>query len=241
MRIAYNNTNNQDFTMSCCTFENNGGTPSLDIQSMLQGIFTGCEFALTTAPGAGTAGVYMAQSGSGLAQAVVFDSTLVRIGAGFTPYTLFTLGANANRCEIRATRWQIFDAGGQVRYSDAGNNLLDTTWAQYQLPIATPNITVANGANQNVALPAEGAAYNISGPTGVFNIGGITQPVGPGQGRIITLANDTGFAMTLNNEDGGSTATNRILLDNSANLVINSHGTVHLMYFNTRWRCIGHG
>ena len=95
------------------------------------------------------------------------------------------------------------------------------------------SITCVNGGNQNVVLPPEGVVYAISGPTANFAIGGIT---GGAPGRHLILINNTGFTMTLNNEDAGSTAANRIRFG-GANKTVNNTGKADLHYYSpsSRW------
>lgn len=88
-------------------------------------------------------------------------------------------------------------------------------------------ITLANGANQNVAMPSKAGILISNAPTGAYNIGGLQ---GGHAGRRVTLINYTGFAMTLNHQDAGSAAANRFTLPGSANKVVPVQGAVELVY-----------
>lgn len=99
-------------------------------------------------------------------------------------------------------------------------------------------LVLANGANQNVTLPSN-AGYLVSAtPTLAYSIGGIA---GGHAGRKLTIVNYTGVAMTLNHQDGGSTAANRFTLASSANYVVPTLGSVDLVYSSTlgAWTKIG--
>lgn len=95
------------------------------------------------------------------------------------------------------------------------------------LTIDEQALTLANGANQNVAMPTNAGTLISNAPTGAYNIGGLQ---GGHAGRRITLVNYTGFAMTLNHQDAGSTAANRFTLASSANKVVPTLGGVELVY-----------
>lgn len=90
------------------------------------------------------------------------------------------------------------------------------------------DLTLANGANQNVVIGVSGFAH-IIGPTAAFNIGGFA---GGSPGRILFLFNDVNQTLTINNQDAGSTATNRIRTMTGANLVLRANFTsfVTLIY-----------
>ncbi len=83
-----------------------------------------------------------------------------------------------------------------------------------------------NGANQNFKLGqfSGGASdVRITGPTAAFSIGGLATVfagTGPFDGRIAILNNTTSQAMTINNEDAGSTAANRITIPTGANVTL---------------------
>jgi hypothetical protein len=78
------------------------------------------------------------------------------------------------------------------------------------------NLALANGANQNVNAGAF-TIFRVSGPTGVFSIGGIVN-ANHVDAKVIYVFNSTAFQMTLNNADAGSSAANRILTLTGANV-----------------------
>jgi hypothetical protein len=95
------------------------------------------------------------------------------------------------------------------------------------LTIDEQQLALANGVNQNVALPTNAGTLISNVPTGAYSIGGIA---GGHAGRILTLYNYTGFAMTLNHQDAGSTAGNRFSCPSSVNYVVPVQGTVQIQY-----------
>jgi hypothetical protein len=97
------------------------------------------------------------------------------------------------------------------------------------LSLRDQSITLANGANNNVALPANAGTLYVSGPTGAYSIQGIA---GGSQGRKLTIVNYTTQTMTVNYNDAGATAGNRILIGGLANLAITQYGSVDLIYIN---------
>lgn len=88
-------------------------------------------------------------------------------------------------------------------------------------------LTLVAGANQNVSLPAGAAQLFVTGLALPFSVGGIAGGVA---GRKITLINYTSASMTLNHNDGGSSAGNRFALAGNANLVVPTLGMVDLVY-----------
>lgn len=97
-------------------------------------------------------------------------------------------------------------------------------------------LTLANGANSNVTLPA-GTNFYITGPTSTFSLSGLTAGV---DGREITLYNSVAFAMTLTN-DATSTAANRFLTLTGADVATTTQGVFRAVYSSTasRWIVTG--
>jgi hypothetical protein len=99
--------------------------------------------------------------------------------------------------------------------------------------------TLSNGANQNVAVTT--SFVNIIGPSAGFGIGGIAAPT---TGQKVTFFSAVNQVMTVNYEDGGSTATNRITTSTLANVACG--GTTYAWFTvqystNTgRWILVGH-
>lgn len=131
----------------------------------------------------------VALSGTGSDDLLVATSGLVTVRAGLR-VAAGNIGVNtpgAANCAL--------DVNGSVAFRQA-------------------TLTLANGANQNVARPGFSSLL-IAGPTGAFSIGGLTGGI---DGIGVDLFNPTSQAMTLNNEDGSSTAGNRIVTDTGGNL-----------------------
>jgi YD repeat-containing protein len=240
--IPYNNSNNAQFFAACNTFENNG-SPQVKIDSLQGGEFYGLEFASTVS--ASTAGIYLAQSGSGSVSGCRIEGTRVRIGSGYNPHTLFTLGANATLNVISNTFWQSYDATGQTRYSvhasAYGNRISDSFSAvQVGSSAGVTSLTLANGANNNVALPQDGTVYMITGPSGAFQVNGFANAY---DGRLLELHNGSGQTMTVNYEAAGSTAANRIRTEGATNITVNNGGTICFRYIASisRWVVTGKG
>jgi hypothetical protein len=70
------------------------------------------------------------------------------------------------------------------------------------------NITLLNGANENInTTSAKFSHYTITGPTTVFEIGGLTGGV---DGRQISLYNSSAYLMVVKHLSPGSLAQNQI-------------------------------
>mgnify|MGYP001582366707 FL=1 len=90
-----------------------------------------------------------------------------------------------------------------------------------------------NGANNDLTLPATAFA-RVTGPGAAFNITGLT---GGEDGRVVFLYNTTAQNMTLNHENAGSSASNRLHMHDAADIVTTGEGMVALVYDATlsRW------
>jgi hypothetical protein len=108
--------------------------------------------------------------------------------------------------------------------ASAPNNTFDINGG---LSIRDRSITLVNGANDNVALPANSGTLYTAGPTGAYNISGIAGGV---SGRKLTLVNYTTQTMTLNHNSVSSSAGNRILIGGSADIAISGFGAAELTY-----------
>lgn len=118
-----------------------------------------------------------------------------------------------------------------IHDSKAGLSLDSVVTDVIQLPIGA--FTASNGANSNITLPNK-SFIRITGPTGAFNITGITKPANP-DGRVVVLYNTTSQNMTITN-DATSTAANRILTG-QGDVATTGIGIVSLIYSVTdaRW------
>ena len=119
-----------------------------------------------------------------------------------------------------------------IHDSKAGLSLDSVVTDVIQLPIGS--FTASNGANSNITLPNK-SFIRITGPTGVFNITGITKPDNP-DGRVVILYNTTSQNMTITN-NATSTAANRILTNTGSDVATTGTGIVSLIYSVTdaRW------
>jgi hypothetical protein len=108
-------------------------------------------------------------------------------------------------------------------------------------------LTVANGANNNLVIPAT-TFFRISAPTAPFSITGIltasaiynatpTLVYSALDGQQVVLYNSTAYAMTIANQSASSDAPNRIITNTGADIVTTGSGLVTLIYSkeDARW------
>jgi hypothetical protein len=98
-------------------------------------------------------------------------------------------------------------------------------------------LTLANGANQNVTTPVANFLV-VSGPSATFSIGGLTLGV---DGRRLTIVNNTAYVLTLNHQDGSSSAANRIYCWTGAGITVPTYGSAELVYLSgtNNWFVVG--
>jgi hypothetical protein len=139
----------------------------------------------------------------------------------------------------------LFQSGAPLTDNGTGTNVIsdnstgNTTLARLSgnLTVAIPaNLTVANGANNNLALPSVGVVYPIIGPSAIANITGIA---GGTNGRIIMLVNTQEWNVTLNYNNAGSSTWNRFLLPAGADVVLTPYSSVILYYATNVWYVVG--
>lgn len=111
----------------------------------------------------------------------------------------------------------------------------------FSQPTALVEVTLANGANNDIAITGTQTlrVIRIVGPSGAFSVSGFTAP---SAGRVIVLHNTTAQAMTLTN-DAGSTAALRILTLTGADIVLAARtSSATLAYDSTaaRWIVTGY-
>jgi hypothetical protein len=140
-------------------------------------------------------------------------------------------GSGNVNCQIAANTVLNVSSSNYLIQSTTGM-LQDVTYGQTQdflsgVKVAQNSVTLANGANNNVAMPVRTGVLRATGPTGVYSITGITNGL---LGRQLTLVNDTAFALTLEVNDAGSSAGNRFLPTGGVDKVIAAYGSVTLMY-----------
>lgn len=100
------------------------------------------------------------------------------------------------------------------------------------LTLSEGSLTLANGANTDVALPS-GTFVAITGPTGAFSVNGFASPV---SGRVLVLYNATSQNMTITN-DATSTAANRIYTLTGADVALTGTSLAAFVYsaVASRW------
>jgi hypothetical protein len=105
------------------------------------------------------------------------------------------------------------------------------------IPQTLAGITLSNGVNLAVALPAGPGLARVTGPTAAFSVAGI---VAQGGGVMAMFANATAHTMTLIHEFASAAANNRLSLPNSRNVDIPTGAIVILGYDSTslRWRLL---
>ena len=140
-------------------------------------------------------------------------------------------GSGNVNCQIAANTVLNVSSSNYLIQSTTGM-LQDVTYGQTQdflsgVKVAQNSVTLANGTNNNVAMPVRTGVLRATGPTGVYSITGITNG---SLGRQLTLVNDTNFALTLEINDAGSSVGNRFLPTGGVDKVIAAYGSVTLMY-----------
>lgn len=96
------------------------------------------------------------------------------------------------------------------------------------LILRSADITLSNGTSLSVDV--EGNPYStfrISGPTGPFNIGGISYAP---DGKLVTFFNRSGQMMTLLNDHGSAAASERILTGTGNSIVLPHNASVLMQY-----------
>jgi hypothetical protein len=99
------------------------------------------------------------------------------------------------------------------------------------------DLTLANGANANVALPSVARFLRVTGPSGAFSISGFANGY---EAKRLILFNPTAQTMTLTN-DATSTAANRLLTLTGADLPIAGPGVAEFIYSTDSLRWILEG
>lgn len=92
-------------------------------------------------------------------------------------------------------------------------------------PDTTTNITLANGANNNIVAGAN--FVRITGPSAGYSITGIS---GGSAGAVKKLYNAVAQNLTIANNSGSSTPGNKILTGTGGDVILNGLGTVYVEY-----------
>jgi len=220
------------------TFENNSPR-HVDFKSLLAYVFTNCDFRHSLqATYPATDGVRILPSAARQVSKGVFISPNIFAVAAYTPYTFFAVdgsaaGANVSGLRVISPVWRNFDAAGQTRFSSAGAvNDLQRISPRYQSSTA---IALIAGANQNVNIGKDAEYFILNGPAAACQLGGLTDGW---EGRRITLlwTNASGIVLTLNSDDVGSVAANRLLMPGGANKVLPAFARVIIEF---EWTAAG--
>lgn len=129
--------------------------------------------------------------------------------------------------------------------SKAGINVDNVSTGQLITPFTA--LTVVNGANNNLEIPAA-TFFRISAPTAPFSITGLLTGnavydstsalvYAALDGQQVTLFNSTAYAMTISDQSASSSAPNRIITNTGAAIATTGSGAVTLIYsqVDARW------
>jgi hypothetical protein len=123
----------------------------------------------------------------------------------------------------------------ELAITDLQNALQTIRTSLGAVSIGQGTLTLANGANHNVAAGYSGYV-RIDGPSASFSISGLTNGE---SGRLLVLRNSTVQQMTISNQSASSSAENRIITGTGADLVLTgSTGQVVTLIYDAvdlRW------
>jgi hypothetical protein len=145
--------------------------------------------------------------------------------------------------------WDNLTVGQSTYFRSSSSTAADKTWLTVtpagdvsfvgKLATAESNKTLANGANQDVAVTS--SYVHVTGPTAGFSVGGVAAGVA---GQIVTFWSEVNYTMTVNHADTGSTSTNRIRTSTQANVAC---GGTYYSWFTIQysgaagfWILLGH-
>lgn len=99
-------------------------------------------------------------------------------------------------------------------------------------------VNLASGANENVTIGTSG--YVNLGASAAFSVGGFQMAASgtPFDGQILYLVNKSGQSLTINNQDIGSTVTNRINTLTGSNLTAVNAATLVYDLASGRWMVV---
>ncbi|MDB5229166.1 MAG: hypothetical protein JWN78_3359 [Bacteroidota bacterium] len=155
-------------------------------------------------------------------------------GAGSTDLpTALTFSTNTDNSAALTERVRIANTGNVGIATNGPNVKLDINGNYAYRDGGT--LTLANGNNNDVIIPAAFSAFRIAGPTAVFAITGIAGGV---NGQILTLVNSTANTMTIATSSGLSAAANQITIGSGNNYILTGqYSTITLQYNSvlTKW------
>jgi hypothetical protein len=168
------------------------------------------------------------------------DTVAIGDGAGATFKTSVALGAGAATTitnQIRlGTAAEVVSIPGRLEAATQTNGVFtgSNTWTG---DLAYTPVTVTSmAAGVNAAVPGTNVLLEITGtPGAAWSIAGIT---GGRAGRVLTIFNSTGYAMTVANESGSEPSPgNRIKTLLNTDLVTGTNSVVDLFYSGalSRW------
>jgi hypothetical protein len=117
------------------------------------------------------------------------------------------------------------------------SHMLVTNARQNMLVTSPGSVPLANGNNDNVVIGSR-SFVRITGPSAGFTIRGIMAGL---DGQRVVVYNPTVQNMTVNHEDAGSTAANRIRTNTGAAVATTGEGTMEFIYdlAQARWVLMG--
>lgn len=125
----------------------------------------------------------------------------------------------------------LLQSGGTTQLQVRANDVNFTTTASPSYSATSPaQIT----ANQNDYNPGTGGYFRLD----LDAARSITGFAGPIDGRVIIISNVSAFTLTIQNQNAGSSANNRVITGTGADLAVLTNQTVKLIYDATtlRWR-----
>jgi hypothetical protein len=120
-----------------------------------------------------------------------------------------------------------------LRLSDIETKLYQLQTIYGTVALGEGNLTLANGANSNVA-PGYTTYIRIIGPSAAFSTTGFS---GGDKGRLMIVRNTVAFDWTISNESGSSDAANRIITSTGADVTLTGVSVGVFVYDATdsRW------
>jgi len=99
------------------------------------------------------------------------------------------------------------------------------------------NHIILGGSSNNVGI-GNFTFIRITGPTANYDITGFAGGV---EGKMLIVANNSGYSLTFKNSNAGSTASNQLLLHNNADVIIQKNGGSIFIYSAalSRWIMVG--
>lgn len=199
------------------------------------------------------ANLVMSNDGSGVQNIVVGTTNGLKIGTataqrlGFFNATPVVQNTSTTDLRTGLINLGFFATGGASPLNLNGGVLTTTGNVDFsgssQVTIGgqfgtVETITLANGANTNVALGATTSIVRINGPSGAFSINGFT---GGASGRIVHVTTTVNQTLTITNE-ATSTAANQIRTHTAADVVCGTteQAAFSMIYDTTaqKWRVI---